>query len=59
MYPVGSHAGVMRLRVWPTTIEKTEDALERVLREVPDDELRGSLVVVDSLRIRVRKSIRG
>jgi predicted nuclease of predicted toxin-antitoxin system len=27
MYPVGSHAGVIRLRVWPTTIEQVEYAL--------------------------------
>jgi predicted nuclease of predicted toxin-antitoxin system len=24
MYPAGSHAGVVRLRVWPTTIENTD-----------------------------------
>lgn len=24
MFPAGSHAGVIRLRVWPTTIENTE-----------------------------------
>jgi predicted nuclease of predicted toxin-antitoxin system len=24
MFPVGSHYGVIRLRVWPTTIEKTK-----------------------------------
>lgn len=30
MYPVGSHAGVIRLQLWPTTIEQTEKALDRV-----------------------------
>ena len=39
MYPVGSHAGVIRLRVWPTTIEATEEGLRRVLQELPDDSL--------------------
>jgi predicted nuclease of predicted toxin-antitoxin system len=58
MYPVGSHAGVIRLRVWPTTIEKTEEALDRVLKEVADQDLPGSLVIVDGSQIRVRRSIR-
>jgi predicted nuclease of predicted toxin-antitoxin system len=58
MFPVGTHCGVIRLRVWPTTIEKTESALQRVIDEVTEDDLRGSLVIVDEVRIRVRKSIR-
>ena len=58
MFPVGSHAGVIRLRVWPTTIEKTEEGLARVLREIQDSILPGSLVIVDERRIRVRRAIR-
>lgn len=58
MFPVGSHAGVIRLRVWPTTVEKTEAALDQVLHEVPDEDLPGSLVIVDDTRIRVRRAIR-
>lgn len=55
MYPVGSHAGVIRLRVWPTTVEQTERALGRLLESVEDRDLLGSLVIVDDQRIRVRK----
>jgi predicted nuclease of predicted toxin-antitoxin system len=58
MYPVGSHAGVIRLRVWPTTIEETEQALGRVLREVTEADLQGALVIVDPQRIRVRRVAR-
>ena len=58
MFPIGSHRGVIRLRVWPTTIERTEEALGRILRGVPDEELVGSLVIVDERRIRVRRAIR-
>ena len=36
MYPIGSHAGVIRLRVWPTTIEATEAALGRLLITTAD-----------------------
>ena len=53
-FPVGGHHGVVRLRVWPTTIEETQEALERLLGEVPDSELPGSLVIVGRTRIRVR-----
>lgn len=54
MYPLGSHAGVIRLRVWPTTVEHTQEALERLLTNVPDEDLSGSLVIIDRERIRVR-----
>ncbi len=49
---MGSHAGIIRLRVWPTTIEETQDALERLLAEVPDAELAGALVIIDRDAIR-------
>lgn len=58
MYPVGSHAGVIRLRVWPTTIEIAEAALDRLLSTTDDAALIGSLVIVDRLRIRIRRSVR-
>ena len=56
MYSVGSHAGVIRLRVWPTTIEEIEAALVRLLESTEDDRLPGSLVIVDRERIRIRRS---
>ena len=58
MYPVGSHAGVIRLRVWPTTIEQTEAGLERLLEFAEDGDLVASLVIVDDQRIRIRRAAR-
>jgi predicted nuclease of predicted toxin-antitoxin system len=58
MYPIGTHAGVIRLRVWPTTIETTETALSRLLTTTPDAALPGSLVVIDNQRIRIRRAAR-
>lgn len=58
MFPVGSHAGASRLRVWPATIEATAEGLRRVLALVADEDLPGSLVIVDYQRIRVRRSVR-
>ena len=53
-FPAREHHGIVRLRVWPTTIEETQQALDRLLREVSDEELTGALVIVDRSRIRIR-----
>ena len=53
--PLGRHHGVIRLRVWPTTIEKTKEALDRLLHLLPTEEWIGSLIIVDNQKIRVRK----
>ncbi len=58
MYPVGSHAGVIRLRVWPTTVESAEAGLGRLLATTSDSELPGSLIIIDNLRIRIRRAAR-
>lgn len=54
-FPVGSHHGVVRLRVWPTTTEETQKALGRLLDSSEEEELTGALVIIDSHRIRIRK----
>ena len=53
-FPAQRYHGIVRLRVWPTTIEETEQALERLLSEVTEAELTTSLIIVDRSRIRVR-----
>jgi predicted nuclease of predicted toxin-antitoxin system len=58
MYAIGTHAGVIRLRIWPTTTEATEAALGRLLATTPDAVLAGSLVVIDNQRIRIRRTAR-
>lgn len=54
-FPVHQHHGIIRLRVWPTTIEETQRALARLLEEFSDDEITGALVIIDRHRIRVRR----
>jgi predicted nuclease of predicted toxin-antitoxin system len=54
-FPLGSHSGIIRLRIWPTTIEETQRALDRLLAEVPDAELARALVIIDREAIRVRR----
>jgi predicted nuclease of predicted toxin-antitoxin system len=58
MYPIGSHAGVIRLRVWPTTVEAAETALGRLLSTTEDEILPGSLIIIDNLKIRIRRAAR-
>jgi len=55
-FPLGSHHGIVLLRVWPTTIEETITALTRLLAQVPVADLGGSLVIVDPGKIRLRKT---
>lgn len=55
MYPLGKHKGVVRLRVWPTTVEETQRGLERLLTAAGDHDLIGSLIIVDAHRIRIRR----
>jgi predicted nuclease of predicted toxin-antitoxin system len=54
-YPLGNHYGVIRLRVWPTTIEQTKNALERLITDLPPSRWRQSLIIIDNKKIRVRK----
>ena len=55
LFPLGSHHGIIRLKVWPTTVEETKKALSRVFAHVPAGDLVGSLVIVDLARIRLRR----
>lgn len=55
-FPLGAHHGIIRLRVWPTTLEATVAALQRVLDQVPEADLAGSLIIVDNHHIRLRRA---
>jgi predicted nuclease of predicted toxin-antitoxin system len=54
-YPLGHHHGIVRLRVWPTTTEQTQDALERLIAALSPADWRGRLIIIDNQKIRVRK----
>jgi predicted nuclease of predicted toxin-antitoxin system len=56
MYPLGTHFGIVRLRVWPTTVEKTCEALARLLESVADGDWLGGLAIIDENRIRIRRA---
>lgn len=54
-YPLGRHHGIVRLRVWPTTFEQTESAIERLMEALTPARWRGCLIIVDNKKIRVRR----
>lgn len=54
-FPLGTHHGIVRLRVWPTTVEETQSALQRLLTQVSESDLRGSLIIIDREKIRLRR----
>ncbi|MEW5944845.1 MAG: DUF5615 family PIN-like protein [bacterium] len=56
IYPLGSHCGIIRLRIWPTTIEEIQAALLRLLNHVSISDLYGALVIIDHRHIRVRRA---
>ena len=55
LYPLGDHYGVIRFRVWPTTIEQTQKAFHRLLSSLPASEWWYSLIIIDNQKIRHRK----
>ncbi|MBI3885286.1 MAG: DUF5615 family PIN-like protein [Opitutae bacterium] len=55
-FPLGAHHGINRLRVWPTTVELTVAALQRVLDQVSESDLPRNLIIVDNHRIRLRRA---
>ncbi|MEJ2663414.1 MAG: DUF5615 family PIN-like protein [Spirochaetia bacterium] len=50
------HAGVVRLNVWPTTIDEIQNALKRLFSEIKDDEINNSFIIIDKNKIRIRKT---
>jgi predicted nuclease of predicted toxin-antitoxin system len=56
LFPLGQHHGVIRLRVWPTTVEETIRGCERLFASVPISDIPQSLIIIDSNRIRLRRS---
>ena len=53
-YSLGSHHGIIRLKVWPTTTEFTQSALMRLFSSVPEEQIPDSLIIIDNEKIRIR-----
>ena len=55
IYPLGTHYGVIRLRIWPTTVEEIKSGILRLFERFSPADLTGALIVIDRSHIRVRK----
>ena len=49
-----NHYGIIRLRVWPTTVEEIIRALRRLFESVETQEIPGALIIVGRNTIRIR-----
>ncbi|MDH5721645.1 MAG: DUF5615 family PIN-like protein [Spirochaetia bacterium] len=55
-FPVNKHCGIIRLKVWPTIIEEVKIALKRLFEKFSDEEIYGSLIIIDKNKIKLRKT---
>jgi predicted nuclease of predicted toxin-antitoxin system len=55
MFPLGSHHGVVRLRIWPITTESTIQALNRLLMTIPLGDWKENLIIIENQQIRLRR----
>ena len=55
-FPVGSNPGVVLIRIKPLTIEKVHPILENFLMILKEKEIGKSLVVIDNIKVRIRKA---
>jgi len=53
-FPLGTHAGIIRLRLSEQTAEYLHPVLERALRQLGDKDISGKLVTVSRTGIRIR-----
>jgi len=54
LFPVGTHAGIIRLRVVQQTAEALHPVLLRVLGALADRDLSGKLITITKTAIRIR-----
>ena len=54
-YPPGSHAGIIRMRLGFASPQAVNTCLDLLLRQLPDEDVKGNLVVTDGLRYRIRR----
>jgi predicted nuclease of predicted toxin-antitoxin system len=55
-YPPGSHAGIVIFRLHTLDVTSLRQALARLLGQVTETDLSGNLVIVEDLRLRIRRA---
>ncbi len=54
-FPLGTHPGVIRLRIFPQIFEILHPILERELAELSKMNIAGCIVIIDNWRVRVKR----
>jgi predicted nuclease of predicted toxin-antitoxin system len=55
LYPLGTHVGIIRIRLHPPLIGDILDTLDNFFRNVDLNEIRGSLVILERDGFRIRR----
>lgn len=55
VYPLGTHTGIVWLDITPETMTEVHRVLCQALRSVTEEQLRGSLLSVDTVTFRLRR----
>lgn len=50
-----NHFGIIRLRIWPITVEDIQRSINRLFKAVAIEDFSGALIIVDNNKIRLRK----
>lgn len=56
LYPLGSHEGIILLRISPKTMEQVHDILINILRTLSFEQLHGNLLIITSTTYRLHKA---
>ena len=54
-FPLGTHFGVIRLKIFPQILEILHPILERELAVLKGENIYGCLVIIDNQRVRIKK----
>lgn len=54
-FPLGTHSGIIIVKIKPHTVEDTNSCLKHFLEVTPPENISNSLVIVGKKKIRIRK----
>lgn len=54
-FPIGSHPGVIRLKVIPQTVEVLHPILLKFLQALETENIHGCVVIIDNWRVRIKR----
>lgn len=55
LYPLGTHTGIIVLRITPESMDKVHEVLLGALRSIPPEQLKGNLLIVTGTTYHLHK----